>query len=186
MYLHLLAQTAASKEWYEQQIAGVVAGALIAAMVATALALINLRHQRATRWDEARRGTYSNFIAVLTETNDTGHAEIVARYGWIRAPEETRSDMLERHIASVEACNAANRRRYDVHAEVRLLATDPVAQAAQAAVDETTARLKVVEASFEDIHATPPTEIGKANVAWERCKAAFIDAASQELGITRS
>lgn len=167
-----------SVEWYDHQIVGVILGAVITLLIGT----FTLRYQRATRWDEPRRLVYSRFLAAATTFDEAGHSEALARWRSLRAKDEkTTAD----HTATVEEFNEANRRLYGVYAELKLLATAPVAKEAQSVIDGITERLDTVEAVFRDSSATRSQALRQANEVREQRIQRFIDEASRELGIKR-
>lgn len=169
-------------EWYDHQIIGVVSGAMIAATAALVIGMVTLRHQRETRWDEPRRLVYSRFLAAVTTFDEAGHSEALARWRSLRArDDETKAD----HTAKVDDFNEANRRLYGLYAELKLLATTPVADAAQSVIDGITKRLAAVEAAFEDASASRSQALRQANEVREERIQRFIAVASRELGVRR-
>lgn len=167
-----------SVEWYDHQIVGVILGAAITLLIGT----FSLRYQRATRWDEPRRLVYSRFVAAATTFDEAGHSETLARWRSLRASDEKTT---EDHAAKVDEFNEANRRLYGVFAELKLLATAPVAEAAQSVIDGITERLEAVEAVFKDASGSESQALRHANAVREERIQRFIDEASRELGVRR-
>lgn len=167
-----------SVEWYDHQIVGVILGAAITLLIGT----FSLRYQRATRWDEPRRLVYSRFLAAATTFDRAGHSEALARWLSLRARDEkTTAD----HTAKVDECDEANRRLYGVYAELRLLASAPVAEAAQSVIDAITERLEALEAELKDSSPSRSQALRHANEIREQRIQRFIDEASRDLGVRR-
>lgn len=66
-----------------------LAAAVIGAVPALLVGMANVRHHRATRWDEPRRLVYSRFVAAVTDFNGAAHSETLARWTWLRAADKT-------------------------------------------------------------------------------------------------
>jgi hypothetical protein len=108
----------------------------------------------------------------------------VARFEWLRSTGD-KPRVARAHEEKTRNRNHALHRLDDVHAELRLLATEDVTQATEAAVGEANARLGVVEAVFNDPENTPPSAIGTANESLRLKRAKFIKVAGRELGIRK-
>jgi hypothetical protein len=107
---------------------------------------------------------------------------VLARQRWIHSggQEETTE-----HAARVDEFNMANRRLFEVHAELRLLATGPVAHRAKSVIDGVMERHAAVHQALQDASTEQFSALRHANRAQEERIQHFIDVASAELGVRK-
>ena len=175
--VEFLAQTTASRSWWEVNIFGVLVGGLLAGSVTLVGAWLNHKRERRARWDDTRRSVYVEFLGALTCVYDSGLS--------------TAGTMPSFDMPWPEGCEyqSALRRLADAEDAVKILASAPVVRSASILVTKNQARLAPAHAArsakvtHEALAAARVAE--EKEKEWVTERESFIEAIHEEIGLPR-